>query len=138
MTEPVATVLVVGATGQAGRVVVATALEHGLQVRALVRDMNRARRLLPGTEVVEGNLTNAATLADAVDGSMRSSSPTAPPAGGEPTNASTSKTRTSSTGWRRWGSTPPPKPTPSALLDNEHMSTSPAKGGPSRVCPDFG
>jgi uncharacterized protein YbjT (DUF2867 family) len=68
MTEPVTTVLVVGATGQTGRVVVAPALEHGLQLRALARDVNRARRLLPGAEVVEGDLTNAATLADAVDG----------------------------------------------------------------------
>jgi uncharacterized protein YbjT (DUF2867 family) len=68
MTMPVTTVLAVGATGQTGRVVVATALEHGLRVRALARDLDRARRLLPGAEVVEGDLTDAATLGDAVDG----------------------------------------------------------------------
>jgi len=68
MTVPVTTVLVVGATGQTGRVVVATALEHGLRVRALARDAVRARRLLSGAEVIEGDLTDAATLADAVDG----------------------------------------------------------------------
>ena len=68
MTEPVTTVLVVGSTGQTGRVVVATALEHGLQVRALARDLTRARRLLPGGEIIEGDLTDAGTLADAVDG----------------------------------------------------------------------
>ena len=68
MTVPVFTVLVVGATGQTGRVVVATALEHGLRVRALARDPNRGRRLLPGAVVVEGDLTDAATLGDAVDG----------------------------------------------------------------------
>ena len=68
MTNPIATALVVGGTGQTGRLVVTTALEHGLQVRALARDVDRARRLLPGAEIVEGDLTNAATLADAVDG----------------------------------------------------------------------
>ena len=51
MTAEVNTVLVVGATGQTGRVVVATALEHGLRVRALARDVDRARRLLPGADV---------------------------------------------------------------------------------------
>ena len=61
-------VLVVGATGQTGRVVVATAPEHGLQVRALARDVDRARRLLPGAEVVGGDLTDAATLTEPVDG----------------------------------------------------------------------
>ena len=68
MTVPVTTVLVVGATGQTGRVVVATGLEHGLRVRALARDLDRARRLFAGAEVVEGDLTDAATLGDAVDG----------------------------------------------------------------------
>jgi uncharacterized protein YbjT (DUF2867 family) len=68
MTAEVNTVLVVGATGQTGRVVVATALEHGLRVRALARDVDRARRLLPGADAVFGDLTDAATLTTAVEG----------------------------------------------------------------------
>ena len=68
MTAEVNTVLVVGATGQTGRVLVATTLEHGLRVRALARDVDRARRLLPGTDAVFGDLTDAATLTPAVEG----------------------------------------------------------------------
>lgn len=68
MTGSVTTVLVVGATGSIGRLVVTTALERGLQVRALVRDVDRGRRLLPGADVVAGDLADAATLAAAVDG----------------------------------------------------------------------
>ena len=60
--------LVVGATGQTGRVVVATALQQGRQVRALARDVDRARRLLSGADVVGGDLTDAATLTTAVEG----------------------------------------------------------------------
>lgn len=61
-------VLVVGATGRIGRLVVAEALRHGLRVRALVRDEVRARRLLPGAELVEGDLTVAGDLAGALVG----------------------------------------------------------------------
>jgi uncharacterized protein YbjT (DUF2867 family) len=56
MTDPANTVLVVGATGQTGQVLTATALEHGLHMRALARDARRGRTLLPGAEVVEGDL----------------------------------------------------------------------------------
>lgn len=61
------TVLVVGATGSIGREVVAAATAAGLSPRALVRDVERARRVLPAdTHFVVGDLTRADTLADAV------------------------------------------------------------------------
>lgn len=60
------TVLIVGSTGSVGRHVVATAVRAGHRTRALVRDISRARRLDPGAEIVVGDLTNPATLGDAV------------------------------------------------------------------------
>ncbi|WP_281915915.1 NAD(P)H-binding protein [Caldimonas thermodepolymerans] len=39
--------LAVGATGSIGRLVVAEAIRQGYQVRALVRDAAKARRVLP-------------------------------------------------------------------------------------------
>lgn len=62
------TVLVVGATGSIGRLVVEEAVRKGHAVRALARDPGKARRLLPGVEVVEGDLTRLDTLTAAVDG----------------------------------------------------------------------
>jgi uncharacterized protein YbjT (DUF2867 family) len=59
-------VLVVGATGSIGRHVVAAASRHGLRVRALARDVARARHLLPDAEVVSGDLTDPDGLAAAV------------------------------------------------------------------------
>jgi uncharacterized protein YbjT (DUF2867 family) len=61
------TVLVVGATGSIGRLVVEEAVRKGHAVRALARDPGRARRLLPDVEVVAGDLTRPDTLAAAVD-----------------------------------------------------------------------
>src|SRR3954470_7832220 len=61
-------VLVVGATGGIGRRVVAAAQPHGLDVRALVRDPARAERLLPGAELVPGDLEEPDTLHTAVSG----------------------------------------------------------------------
>jgi uncharacterized protein YbjT (DUF2867 family) len=61
-------VLVVGATGSIGRLVVEEALKQGHAVRALVRDPSRARALPPGAERVVGDLTRPETLAAAVDG----------------------------------------------------------------------
>ena len=50
------TVLVIGATGQVGRVVVEEAVRRGLGVRAQTRDVERARVLLPdGVEVVKSS-----------------------------------------------------------------------------------
>jgi uncharacterized protein YbjT (DUF2867 family) len=62
------TVLVVGATGSIGRLVVTEALVQGHQVRALVRDRSRARDLPTAAEVVVGDLTRPETLAAAVQG----------------------------------------------------------------------
>ena len=62
------TVLVVGATGSIGRLVVAEALRQGHAVRALVRDAARASGLPPQTQWVVGDLTRAETLAAAVEG----------------------------------------------------------------------
>ena len=62
------TVLVVGATGSVGRHVVAEAIAQGWNTRALVRDASRATRLDPGAETVVGQLTDASSLATAVDG----------------------------------------------------------------------
>jgi uncharacterized protein YbjT (DUF2867 family) len=60
--------LVVGATGSIGREVVAAAQRHALPVRALVRDLDRAETLLPGTELIRGDLEDRASLSDAVHG----------------------------------------------------------------------
>lgn len=61
-------VLVVGATGSIGRRVVAALGQHGTPARALVRDLGRGRSLLPGVELVAGDLEQPATLAAAVQG----------------------------------------------------------------------
>ncbi|QKW08232.1 SDR family oxidoreductase [Streptomyces sp. NA04227] len=59
-------VLVVGATGRTGQRVVASAVAHGLTPVALARNASHARRTLPGTEVVVGDLTLPDTLTAAV------------------------------------------------------------------------
>ncbi|QNE36384.1 SDR family oxidoreductase [Leifsonia shinshuensis] len=69
MTDKPLTVLVVGATGSIGRLVVAEAQRRGHHVRALVRDASRAGRILPGpTDLAVGDLTRPATLTAAVEG----------------------------------------------------------------------
>jgi uncharacterized protein YbjT (DUF2867 family) len=62
------TVLVVGATGSIGRLVVEEALQQGYAVRALVRTASKARQLPREAQVVLGDVTRPETLADAVDG----------------------------------------------------------------------
>lgn len=62
------TVMVVGATGSIGRLVVAQALRQGHAVRALVRDLARARGLPQEAQAVVGDLTRTETLAAAVEG----------------------------------------------------------------------
>jgi uncharacterized protein YbjT (DUF2867 family) len=62
------TVLVVGATGSIGRLVVAEAVKNRHAVRALARDPGKARRLFPDVEVVAGDLTRPDTLTAAVHG----------------------------------------------------------------------
>lgn len=62
------TVLVVGATGSIGRLVVAEALRQGHAVRALVRDEARARALPAEARFVIGDLVRPESLIGAVEG----------------------------------------------------------------------
>jgi len=66
MTERPTRMLVVGATGSIGRRVVAAAQRSDLRVTALVRDVTRAERTLPGVDLVAGDLERPDTLAAAV------------------------------------------------------------------------
>jgi uncharacterized protein YbjT (DUF2867 family) len=59
-------VLIAGATGRTGRHVVAAATARGLTPVALARDEARARQVLPGVEVVTGDLEDAGSLAGPV------------------------------------------------------------------------
>jgi uncharacterized protein YbjT (DUF2867 family) len=68
MNDKPLTVLVVGATGSIGRLVVAEALRRGYATRALVRDASKARQLPAEAELFVGELTRADTLGEAVDG----------------------------------------------------------------------
>ena len=68
MTTPRMTVLVVGATGSIGRLVVDEALRQGHVVRALVRSADKARELPREAQVVLGDVTRPETLHGAVDG----------------------------------------------------------------------
>ena len=61
-------VLLVGATGSIGRLVVEEAIRQGHAVRALVRDLRRASRLHAAALRVVGDLTRPDTLVAAVDG----------------------------------------------------------------------
>jgi uncharacterized protein YbjT (DUF2867 family) len=67
MSNRPSTVLVVGATGSIGRLVVEEALADGYSVRALIRSEARARQLPAEATAVIGNLTQPETLAAAVD-----------------------------------------------------------------------
>ncbi len=61
-------VLVTGATGKVGYAIASASLARGDQVRALVRDSNRAATILPaGIEQIEGDATDADSLAAAVE-----------------------------------------------------------------------
>jgi uncharacterized protein YbjT (DUF2867 family) len=62
------TVLVVGATGSIGRLVVEEAVRQGCAVRALVRNPAKARQLPSEAQVVLGDVTRPDTLSNAVDG----------------------------------------------------------------------
>lgn len=62
------TLLVVGATGSIGRLVVEEAVGEGYRVRALVRDLRRARDFPGEVERMVGDLTRPETLPPAVDG----------------------------------------------------------------------
>ncbi|MFJ1806755.1 MULTISPECIES: SDR family oxidoreductase [unclassified Streptomyces] len=66
--QNIADVLMVGATGSIGRLAVEAAQRHGLRPRALVRDLRRGEALLPGVELVRGDLEDPASLRSAVGG----------------------------------------------------------------------
>ena len=68
MTIPRMTVLVVGATGSIGRLVVAEAVRQGHAVRALVRNPDKAGQRPSEAQVVRGDVTRPDTLSGAVEG----------------------------------------------------------------------
>jgi uncharacterized protein YbjT (DUF2867 family) len=68
MNSPRMTVLVVGATGSIGRLVVEEAIQQGHAVRTLVRNASKARRLPPEAQVAVGDVTRPETLPGAVEG----------------------------------------------------------------------
>ena len=68
MSDKRMNVLVVGATGSIGRLMVEEAVRKGHTVRALVRDPRKARQLSPEVQVIAGDLTRPDTLGAAVDG----------------------------------------------------------------------
>ncbi len=64
-----ATLLVVGATGQTGQLVVSKAIQRGLNVRALVRDTQRAQSLfMDQVQIVHGDVRQTETLRSAFEG----------------------------------------------------------------------
>src|SRR5208282_4366334 len=68
MTASHMTVLVIGATGSIGRLVVDEALGQGYAVRALVRNSSKAVPLPRAAQVIIGDVTRPDTLSGAVDG----------------------------------------------------------------------
>ena len=60
-------ILVVGATGSIGQLVVTEALRQGHKVRTLVRTAGKARNLPASAQVIIGDVTEPETLIDAVD-----------------------------------------------------------------------
>jgi uncharacterized protein YbjT (DUF2867 family) len=60
-------VLIIGATGTIGRLAVDAAVRHGLEIRALARNPERARKILPaGVDIIKGDLEDPSTLVPAV------------------------------------------------------------------------
>jgi uncharacterized protein YbjT (DUF2867 family) len=68
MSATPSNVFVVGATGGIGRRVVTAAQRHDFGVKALVRDLARGERVLPGVELVQGDLEEPGSLHAAVQG----------------------------------------------------------------------
>jgi len=62
-------ILVMGATGNTGSILVSALLDEGVDVRALMRDEAKAQPLKEkGAEIVVGNLDQPETIAPAVEG----------------------------------------------------------------------
>jgi len=62
-------VLVTGGTGMVGNCIAQSLLNRGHRVRALVRSLDKGKRLVPaGCELIEGDVTAPQTLGKAVDG----------------------------------------------------------------------
>src|SRR5271166_649988 len=61
------TVLVIGATGSVGHLVVEEAIRQDFTVRALVRNPGKTRKVPAEAQVVIGDVTRPETLSDAVD-----------------------------------------------------------------------
>lgn len=60
-------ILVIGATGNIGKHVVAGLLEKGVSVRAFTRDAERASTVLPqGAQIIQGDLGNSAEISAAL------------------------------------------------------------------------
>ena len=60
---------VAGATGETGRRIVSQLLDRGIEVRAFVRDTEKARSIFPaGVEIVTGDVLRVDTLQDALAG----------------------------------------------------------------------
>ncbi len=61
--------LVAGATGETGQRIVRQLVDRGIPVRALVRDLEKAKSLLPeGVELVVGDVLRVDTIAPAIEG----------------------------------------------------------------------
>ena len=62
-------VLVVGATGRTGKLIVPELEAQGFEVRAFVRDADKAREVLgPDVEIVTGDITDPATIPPTLEG----------------------------------------------------------------------
>lgn len=60
---------VAGATGETGRRIVSQLIDRGIEVRALVRDVEKARSIVPaGVEIIAGDVLRVDTLQDALAG----------------------------------------------------------------------
>jgi uncharacterized protein YbjT (DUF2867 family) len=62
-------IAIVGATGRLAQPVIQQLLWHGYQIRALVRDLEKAKKLLPASiELIRGDVTNQTSLIQAFKG----------------------------------------------------------------------
>lgn len=68
MSQHPGTLLVVGSTGSVGRLVLQEAMKSGWNVRALIRSPDRAKDLPTDVQPVVGDLTDADSLSDVVEG----------------------------------------------------------------------